>query len=115
MDYIPCIGGLANNLTVLTYSHSMEKQANLFGTRLLAATGFVADEVHNSMVTINFEHKNNWLTWLSIHTEPNNRIRYIERKIVYKSSNYFVYEGVEKHKRIRQKVVKLLQNNTINK
>ena len=56
MDYIPCIGGLANNLTVLTYSHSMEKQANLFGTRLLAATGFVADEVHDSMVTINFSY-----------------------------------------------------------
>ncbi len=113
VDYIPYVGGLAGNLTVLAYSRSMEEQADLFGTRLLAATGFAADGVRNLMVTMNSEHKDNLPAWLSTHSEPDSRIKYIEEEIVYKNLNRFAYEGVEKHQKIRQKVVKLLQNKKV--
>lgn len=114
VDYIPYIGGLASNLTVLAHSRSMEEQADLFGTRLLAATGFAADGVRNLMVTMNSEHKNSPPAWLSTHPDPNSRIKYIEKEIIHKNLNRFAYEGVEKHQRIRKKVVKLLQNDEIN-
>ena len=80
----------------------------------MAATGFAADGVRNLMVTMNSEHKNSPPAWLSTHPDPNSRIKYIEKEIIHKNLNRFAYEGVEKHQRIRKKVVKLLQNDKIN-
>ncbi|MEA5537162.1 M48 family metallopeptidase [Crocosphaera sp. XPORK-15E] len=108
VDYIPYVGGLANSLAVLSYSREMEQQADLFGTRLLAATGYAADGVRNLMVVMNDEHKNRPPAWLSTHPDTSDRVKYIEVEIVRNNFNRFAYEGVEKHQQMRQEVDEIL-------
>ncbi len=108
-QYIPYVGGLAGNLAVLTYSRGMEEQADLFGTRLLAATGYAADGVRNLMVVMDSENQNRPPAWLSTHPDTSDRVKYIEAEIVRNNFNRFAYEGVERHQQIRQKVVEILE------
>ncbi|MDJ0599465.1 MAG: M48 family metallopeptidase [Crocosphaera sp.] len=109
VDYIPYVGGIASNLAILSYSRGMEEQADLFGTRLLAATGYAADGVRNLMVMMEDEHKHRPPAWLSTHPDTGDRVKYIEAEIVRNNFNRFAYEGVERHQEIRQKVVQLLE------
>ncbi|MDJ0658318.1 MAG: M48 family metallopeptidase [Crocosphaera sp.] len=109
IDYIPYVGGIASNLAILSYSRGMEEQADLFGTRLLAATGYAADGVRNLMVVMDDEHKHSPPAWLSTHPNTSDRVKYIEAEIVRNNFNRFAYEGVERHQQIRQKVVQLLE------
>ncbi len=109
VDYIPYVGGIASNLAILSYSRGMEEQADLFGTRLLAATGYAADGVRNLMVVIDDEHNNQPPAWLSTHPNTGDRVKYIEAEIVRNNFNRFAYEGVEKHQRIRQRVAQLVK------
>ncbi|EAZ90608.1 M48 family metallopeptidase [Crocosphaera chwakensis] len=109
IDYIPYVGGIASNLAILSYSRGMEEQADLFGTRLLAATGYAADGVRNLMVVMDDEHKNSPPAWLSTHPDTSDRVKYIETEIVRNNFNRFAYEGVERHQGIRKKVVQLLE------
>ncbi|MEM8778006.1 MAG: M48 family metalloprotease [Cyanobacteria bacterium P01_G01_bin.49] len=109
VDYIPYVGGLASNLLILNYSRDMEQQADLFGTRLLAATGYAADGLRNLMVIIDEEHKNRPPAWLSTHPDTSERVKYIEAEIVRNNFNRFAYEGVEKHQQMRKKVTEMLE------
>ncbi|MDJ0845850.1 M48 family metalloprotease [Crocosphaera sp.] len=109
VDYIPYVGGIASNLAILSYSRGMEEQADLFGTRLLAATGYAADGMRNLMVVMEDENKNRPPAWLSTHPDTSDRVKYIEAEIVRNNFNRFAYEGVERHQQIRQKVVQLLE------
>ncbi|MEL4897934.1 M48 family metallopeptidase [Crocosphaera sp. Alani8] len=109
VDYIPYVGGIASNLAILSYSRGMEEQADLFGTRLLAATGYAADGLHNLMVVMENEDKNSPPAWLSTHPNTSDRVKYIEAEIVRNNFNRFAYEGVERHQQIRKKVVQLLE------
>ncbi|MDJ0730661.1 MAG: M48 family metallopeptidase [Crocosphaera sp.] len=109
VDYIPYVGGIASNLAILSYSRGMEEQADLFGTRLLAATGYAADGIRNLMVVMEDEHKQRPPAWLSTHPDTSDRVKYIEAEIVRNNFNRFAYEGVERHQQIRQKVVQLLE------
>ncbi|MDJ0507778.1 MAG: M48 family metallopeptidase [Crocosphaera sp.] len=108
VDYIPYVGGIASNLAILSYSRGMEEQADVFGTRLLAATGYAADGVRNLMVVIDDEHQNRPPAWLSTHPDTSDRVKYIEAEIVRNNFNRFAYEGVERHQEIRKKVLDLL-------
>lgn len=108
VQYIPYLGGLAGNLIVLNYSRKMEEQADMFGTRLLAATGYAADGVRNLMKTIDAEQKNHLPAWLSSHPNTSERVKYLEKIIVQNNFNRYAYEGVEKHYKIRQKAANLL-------
>ncbi|MGK7884304.1 MAG: M48 family metalloprotease, partial [Crocosphaera sp.] len=69
VDYIPYVGGIASNLAILSYSRGMEEQADLFGTRLLAATGYAADGLRNLMALIEDEQQNSPPAWLSTHPD----------------------------------------------
>lgn len=109
VDYIPYVGGLASNLAILSYSRGMEQQADLFGTRLLAATGYAADGLRNLMVMMDEEHKNRPPAWLSTHPDTSDRVKYIELEIVHNNFNRFAYEGVERHQQIRKKVTEMLE------
>ncbi|ACB50505.1 Peptidase M48, Ste24p [Crocosphaera subtropica ATCC 51142] len=109
VDYIPYIGGIASNLAILSYSRGMEEQADLFGTRLLAATGYAADGLRNLMAVMEDEHQNRPPAWLSTHPDTSDRVKYIETEIVRNNFNRFAYEGVERHQEIRKKVVQLLE------
>lgn len=109
VDYIPYVGGIASNLAILSYSRGMEEQADLFGTRLLAATGYAADGLRNLMAVMEDEHQNRPPAWLSTHPDTSDRVKYIESEIVRNNFNRFAYEGVERHQEIRKKVVQLLE------
>ena len=115
VDYIPYVGGIASNLAVLSYSRGMEEQADLFGTRLLAATGYAADGIRNLMVVMEDEHQNRPPAWLSTHPDTSDRVKYIETEIVRNNFNRFAYEGVERHQEIRKKVVQLLEEHKAEK
>ena len=101
-QYIPYVGGTAGNLIVLNYSRDMEKQADLFGTRMLAASGYAADGVRNLMAKLHefHEHDEDYVeppVWLSTHPNTEERVRYMEQFIVDNQINRYAYEGVEKH------------------
>ncbi|HAC64874.1 MAG TPA: peptidase M48 [Cyanothece sp. UBA12306] len=108
VQYIPYVGGIAGNLIVLNYSRGMEKQADQFGTRLLAASGYAADGMRNLMVIMEAEDKNSPPAWLSSHPDTSDRVEYLEKAVVRYNFNRYAYEGVEKHYKIKQKVTNLL-------
>ena len=109
VDYIPYVGGIASNLAILSYSRGMEEQADLFGTRLLAASGYAADGLRNLMALMEEENQNRPPAWLSTHPDLGDRVKYIEAEIVRNNFNRFAYEGVERHQQIRKKVVQIIE------
>jgi predicted Zn-dependent protease len=108
VQYIPYLGRLAGNLIALNYSRKMEEQADMFGTRLLAATGYAADGVWNLVRIMDLEQINRPPAWLSSHPDISDRVKYLEEIIVQNNFNRYAYEGVEKHHKIQKKMVNLL-------
>lgn len=105
--FIPYVGSLAGSLLTLNYSREMERQADVFGTRMLVTAGYAADGVRNLMVTINEKEKSSSPAWLSTHPETQERVRYLETLIASNNLNRYAYEGVSEHEKIKQRVAKL--------
>ena len=81
VSYIPYVGNVASSLIVLNYSRDMEKQADLFGTRILVNAGYAADGVRNLMAQLQEspqEHSEP-PAWLSSHPNTKERISYMEK------------------------------------
>ena len=55
--YIPYVGNAATSLIVMNYSRDMERQADLFGTRVLVNSGYAADGVRNLMEKLHESHQ----------------------------------------------------------
>lgn len=110
-QFIP-YGGAAANLLVLDYSRDMEREADLLGTRILAASGYAADGVRNLMVTLQEEDEPTPFAWLSTHPNTEARVRYLEDYIVSNDFNRYTYEGISRHRQIQEKVTKLWQEYT---
>ncbi|KAM3092990.1 M48 family metalloprotease [Phormidesmis sp. 146-35] len=112
-QFIPYVGGLLSNLSTLSYSRDMERQADILGTRLLVSTGFAADGLHNLMVTLKQqEAKKNRPSppaWFATHPLTKDRIKYIEALIKNTGYNRYAYEGVERHAMLQTKVETLLK------
>lgn len=108
--FVP-FGGTIGSLLVLDYSRDMERQADLLGTRMLAAADYAADGLRNLMVTLNQKYGDDSpvLKALSSHPPTKERIAYLEGLITRGGYNRFAYEGVERHQQIRQRVAKLLK------
>ncbi len=110
-QYIPYIGNTAGNLIVLNYSRDMERQADIFGTRVLAASDYAADGVRNLMVKLDKQHDYQENpqppAWLSTHPDTEDRVSYIEDIIISNNLNRYAYEGVEQHQEIKKRVTKL--------
>ncbi len=110
-QYIPYVGNTAGNLIVLNYSRNMERQADVFGTRVLTAAGYAADGGRNLMVKLDQQHDEaenpNPPAWLSTHPDTKERISYLEEMIVSDNLNRYAYHGVEKHQKIKKLVTKL--------
>lgn len=106
---VPYAGDLATELTVLSYSREMERQADALGTRLLATSGYAADGLHNLMLTLD-EQDQDWrgLAWLSTHPDTDDRLRAIEAQIEENGYNRYTYEGVERHQQIQERVNQIL-------
>lgn len=108
-QYIP-LGGTAANLIVLDYSRDMERQADALGTRILAASGYAADGLHNLMVTLEKEERDRPLfAWLSTHPDTGERTRNIETLIQRNGYNRYTYEGVSRHVEVQKRVAQLLK------
>ncbi len=110
VSYIPYVGNTASNLIVLNYSRDMEKQADIFGTRMLVGSGYAADGVRNLMVKLQEFHDKDQEdnpappAWLSTHPNTKSRVNYMERLIVDNNLNRYAYEGVSRHLDIKDKV-----------
>lgn len=108
VSYIPYVGNTATNLIVLNYSRGMEKQADIFGTRILVNAGYAADGVRNLMVKLDELHqeKDNPEPpqWLSSHPNTKQRVQYMEKLIVEQNLNRYAYEGVSRHLEIKELV-----------
>ena len=113
VQYIPYIGSAAANLIVLDYSRDMERQADLYGTKILVSAGYAADGVRNLMVTLDeiAEKDDRPIppAWLSTHPETKERISYLEKLIVDNKLDRYSYEGVYRHSQVKEKVEKLWQ------
>ncbi len=105
---VPFVGGIGSNLLVLDYSREMEEEADIFGTRLLAANNYAADGLRNLMVILDEENREAPPAWLSTHPEPESRVEYMESLITNNNLNRYSYEGVEKHWQMRAKVKEIL-------
>jgi predicted Zn-dependent protease len=112
-QFIPYVGGLITDITTLSYSRDMERQADVLGTRLLASTDYAADGLYNLMVTLRKEEeekrRSNPPTWLASHPLPNDRVNYLQELITKTGYNRYAYEGIEQHNAIQAKVSKLLK------
>ncbi|MFQ3629647.1 MAG: M48 family metalloprotease, partial [Cyanobacteriota bacterium] len=98
-------GGYAANLLYFNYSRDMERQADAFGTRLLASAGYAADGLHGLMMTLaQQERRIAPFEWLSTHPDTAERQRNIERQIRQNGYNRYAYEGVDRHAAMRLRV-----------
>ena len=108
VSYIPYVGNIASSLIVLNYSRGMEKQADIFGTRILVNAGYAADGVRNLMAQLHESHQDEDNpeppAWLSSHPNTKERISYMEQLIVDNNLNRYSYEGVAQHQKIKKLV-----------
>lgn len=102
-------GGLLSNLTLLSYSRDMERQADAFGTRLLATAGYAADGLENLMRTLDETGYQAPIEWLSTHPDTDERIRNIGGQIERSDYNRFAFEGLERHEQMQERLRMLLQ------
>ena len=106
VSYIPYVGNTASSLIVLNYSRGMEKQADVFGTRILVNAGYAADGVRNLMAHLHESHQDEDNpeppAWLSSHPNTEQRMSYIEQLIVDNSLDRYTYEGVARHQEITE-------------
>ena len=75
-QYIPYVGSTAGSLLVRNYSRDMERQADVFGTRILVASGYASDGIRNLMATLEEINSQNEdfvepPGWLSTHPVTN--------------------------------------------
>jgi predicted Zn-dependent protease len=110
---IPYVGGMAGNLIVLNYSRDMERQADVYGTRILVASGYAADGMRNLMIALDEQTKEkdqpNPPVWMSTHPNTKERVSYLENLIVTNKFNRYAYEGVVRHQKIQEKSEKVWQ------
>ena len=105
VSYLPYVGSAASNLIVLNYSRDMEKQADVFGTRILVNAGYAADGVRNLMAELHESHDRDSPeppAWLSTHPNSKQRIGYIEELVVEQNLDRYAYEGVYPHQPIKE-------------
>ena len=111
--HIPYVGNAATGLIVMNYSRGMEKQADIFGTRILVNSGYAADGVRNLMVKLyesNQDEDNpEPAEWFSSHPNTKNRVRYMEQLIVDNNLNRYAYEGVARHQEMKHIVTQQWQ------
>jgi Zn-dependent protease with chaperone function len=112
-QFIPYVGGLISDISSLSYGREMERQADIFGTRLLVSTGYAADGLRNLMVTLRKLDEEKKRTappaWLTSHPLPGDRVSYLESLITNTGYNRYTYEGIERHAAIQARVVQAMK------
>lgn len=113
-QYIPYVGSTASSLIVMNYSRDMERQADVFGTRILVAADYSADGIRNLMqklgeINAADEENPEPPAWLSTHPNTEQRVAYIENLVISNNLNRYAYEGIIEHQKMKQKAKKLWQ------
>lgn len=104
VQFIP-YGGTAGNLLVFNYSRDMERQADIYGTRILAASGYAADGLYELMQTLETENDQpNPPAWLSTHPNTSRRVEYLKTSIINNGFNRYAYHGVAQHREIQERI-----------
>ncbi|MBC6481609.1 MAG: M48 family metalloprotease [Hormoscilla sp. GM7CHS1pb] len=98
-EVIP-FGEIITQLTSLENSRNLERQADILGTRAIAAAGYAADGLHSVMQLLKQLQRNAPPEWLSTHPAPRSRVRYLEELIQRNGYNRYAYEGVESYQRV---------------
>lgn len=100
-QYLP-LSGLATNFFLADYSRQMERQADVVGTQILAASGYAADGLYHLMVTLNEKEENRGgISWFRTHPSPQNRVDYLLALVERGGYNRYAYEGVARHEAIQ--------------
>lgn len=104
-------GGLINNVFLSGYSRQMERQADIVGTQILAASPYAADGVYNVMVTLNEEAEDGPRApaWLASHPNTEDRIVYLKNLVERGGYDRYEYEGVIPHEEIQVIVARELE------
>lgn len=112
-DYIP-LGSLMSEIVNKQYSRDNERQSDILGTRVLAASGYAADGLRNMMLTLggidgeealenlNSGNSKSQTNWRDTHPVALDRVRYLEKLIVDNGYNRYAYEGVTSHQNIKK-------------
>lgn len=101
-SHIP-LGRFAGNLITLNYSRNMERQADAFGTRVLASSPYAADGLYNLTVTLNEQVGDEGPpTWLSTHPGLEERVANIQAQIISQNYDRYTFEGINRHEEIQE-------------
>ena len=107
-EFLP-LGGTAANLLVLDYTRDTEREADLVGTRILAASQYAADGLYGFMKTVEAQADDRPPVWLASHPKPGDRARNIKQAIVSHGYNRYAYEGVAEHQKIQTQVEAIIE------
>jgi beta-barrel assembly-enhancing protease len=101
-QYLP-LPGLITNALVTGYSRQMERQADIVGTQLLAASDYAADGMYGLMLALNnrYGDRQQIAPWLSSHPAPQERVDYVQALIERGGYNRYTYEGVASHEGVQ--------------
>ena len=109
-QYLP-YGGVINNVFLSGYSRRMERQADIVGTQILAASDYAADGIYNVMTTLNEQAQASGRsvpTWISTHPNPGDRVTYLKALVERGGYDRYAYEGVASHEEIQAIVAREL-------
>ncbi|NEQ33395.1 MAG: M48 family metalloprotease, partial [Leptolyngbya sp. SIO4C5] len=107
---VPAAANIATGLVVTGYSRQMERQADVMGTQILAASGYAADGLYRLMMTLDQEAEERaGLSWFATHPRTDDRVLYLAELVETGGYKRFAYEGVEPHLEIQQRVTTLLK------
>jgi len=101
-------GNVIVNLVGLEFSRQHERQADILGTRAIAAAGYAADGVYNLMDTLRKQQQQSLPPYLSTHPVPAERVSYLQGLIQQNGYNRYAFEGVEKHAAIQKRLKQLI-------
>ena len=102
------LGNLLNQAT-LDYSRRNEQQADIVGTRAIAAAGYAADGLRNFMATLGAQSQQRGPEYLSSHPAPESRVRYLEGLIQLNGYNRYSFEGIQRHAEVQERVRQILR------
>jgi predicted Zn-dependent protease len=104
---IPEVANIAAGLVISSYSREMERQADILGTQILSTGQYAADGLHNLMITLREEYGTG-VSWFSTHPATDERVGYLKQLVDQGGFNRYTYEGVEKHLKMRRKMIDLM-------
>ncbi|PZO43238.1 MAG: hypothetical protein DCF19_04595 [Pseudanabaena frigida] len=79
----------------LSFGRSLEQQADVLGTRILAAAGYSADGLYRVFDRWSGYDKNRSTGWLDTHPASSERVRYLQAIIANRNYNRYSLEKIE--------------------